>query len=181
MSLVANGSSVAASGLIQGCGGSGGLPWTYTTVSPTAYNSHLRGDCAASARFWHCSTAAVLAVSSLGCAVTHALNPPTLSANALKSVAGTYSLPSDVRARSLTNGTFAAANFSVEAIGGGEGAGGAGGVGADDAALDAGDDADAAFCAGAGVGAGAGTTNGEGFALLAGAATLTACVSSLVK
>ena len=146
------------------------------TVSPTAYNSHFRGDCAASARFWHCSTAAVLAVSSLGCAVAQALNPPTLSANALKSAAGTYSLPSDVRVRSLTNGTFAAANFSVEAIGGGEGACEAGG-GADDAALDAGGDAVAAV----GAGVGAGTIDGAGLALLDGAATLTACVSSLVK
>jgi len=48
------------------------------------------------------------------CAVTKALNPPTLSENALKSAAEAYSSRSVARARSLMNGTLAAANFSVD-------------------------------------------------------------------
>src|SRR3954467_7129045 len=115
-----NGCSVAASCRIQGNGGMGGLPDAYATVSPTAYTSHLRGDCAASARFWHCSTAADFAASSLGCPTTKPLKAPTFNANALKSPAGTYSLVSDVLVLSLTNGILAIASFSVEGIGGGE-------------------------------------------------------------
>src|SRR6185437_12257540 len=108
---------------------------------------------------------------SLACPMTNALNPPTLSERALKPAAGTYSLPNAARVLSLTNGTVAAANFSVEAIGGGEGVGGAGGE--DVAAL--------AACAGAAVDAGAGAAGGAGLTLFAGASTLATCVSSLVK
>ena len=43
-----------------------------------------------------------------------------LMATALWSAAGTYSVASVARARSLTNGTLSAANFSLDGIGGGE-------------------------------------------------------------
>src|SRR5258707_13263630 len=57
------------------------------------------------------------------------LTPLALSAKALKSAAGKYSLVKMTRVRSETNGTVSASNFSPDGIGGGEG-GGAGGGGA---------------------------------------------------
>ena len=82
-----------------------------------------------------------------------------LMATALWSAAGAYSVASVARARSLTNGTLSAANFSLDGIGGGEDGGGG---------------------AGAAVVA-AGTCDGTGSGLLLAVATFGAAVSSLVK
>src|SRR5258708_30242640 len=73
------------------------------------------------------------------------LTPLALSAKALKSAAGKYSLVKMTRVRSETNGTVSASNFSPDRIGGGEG-GGAGGAGA----------------AVVGAGTGVGAADGEG-------------------
>jgi hypothetical protein len=128
----------------------------------------LRGDCAASARRWHCSIAAVFAASSLGWPVTEALNPPTLSANALKSDAGIYSLANAFRARSLMNGILPVTSFSPEALG-------CGGAGA------------AAAAVGAGLGAAAAVGEGDGEGTDAGGLLEATCglvgapISSLVR
>src|SRR5437868_8005144 len=84
-SLVAYGFSISASRLTHGKGGTGGWPWAYTIVLPTAYSSHLRGEPALSARFWHRSSAAVFAASSLGCARLQPTKPLMLRATALES------------------------------------------------------------------------------------------------
>src|ERR1700761_1602754 len=83
-----------------------------------------------SARFWHCSSAADLAASSLGWPTTYMFTPEMVRAKALESGPDTYSFASAVRARSLTNGTVSGANFSADGIGGGPGGGGGGEAGA---------------------------------------------------
>jgi hypothetical protein len=94
------------------------------------------------------------ATSSLGCAVTKALVPVMLRANALWSVAGKYSLVSALRARSPMNGVLSTANLSLDGIGGGAGGGGAAAAFAAGVGVDAG--IGVAICGGVAVGAGAG-------------------------
>jgi hypothetical protein len=99
--------------------------------------------------------------------MTKALNPPTLSANALKSAAGTYSLASVARVRSLTKGMAAVASFSPAAAGGDGGRGDAGA---------------GAAIVGAGAGTAAGGGEGDGALLLATSGPLGGGAnSSLVK